>query len=243
MKQYLSWRQFGLRDENGILVGSDISQEWLLPWWWKRYSGHNQYPVAFIDFGMSADKKKWCQERGELIPLQLSADFIFQKEEMNPKTVEELETKYEESFWESRSAWFKKPFALLQTPFNKTIWLDLDCEVRGSLEPLFAYAEPLSLLKETEIIYNSGVIPYEKDLDLIIDWAKACIEGNKTFRGDQEVLSHLIKEKNISIRHLPKEYNWSREKPESDSMLIYHLHDAVGKSVIRHQLWLEELLF
>jgi hypothetical protein len=37
--------------------------------------------------------------------------------------------------------WFAKPLAILRSPFRWTLWLDLDCEVRGPLAEAFAYAD------------------------------------------------------------------------------------------------------
>ena len=76
---------------------------------------------TFVDLGMSHYGKTFCSERGEVIPLQM--DLAFSDGE---------------SVRDKRHSWFKKPFALLLSPFAHSIWLDLDCEVLGSLAPLFS---------------------------------------------------------------------------------------------------------
>ena len=63
----------------GILVGSDKKSEWLLPIWWKHYSFHFTHPVAFVDFGLSENGKKFCKERGELIPFEIDVSHVIQK--------------------------------------------------------------------------------------------------------------------------------------------------------------------
>ncbi len=63
----------------GILIGCDQNQEWMLEWWWAHYSRHNCYPVAFVDFGMSQEAKKWCQSKGHWISLDAPKNFVFPK--------------------------------------------------------------------------------------------------------------------------------------------------------------------
>ena len=71
----------------------------------------------------------------------------------------------DDAFWQCRNAWFKKPLACLQSPFKRTIWVDLDCEVRRELGELFALGEQsLALTQDAFVaystsypIYNSGV--------------------------------------------------------------------------------------
>ena len=75
-EDYRKWRSGNFKQMDGIVVGADLTQEWLLPWWWSHYSRFNSLPVAFIDFGMSDEMKKWCQERGELIPLPVADIFV-----------------------------------------------------------------------------------------------------------------------------------------------------------------------
>jgi hypothetical protein len=239
------WRKEGLREDRGVVVGSDLTQEWLLPWWWENYRRHNQYPVSFVNFGLSEEKKKWCQERGELIPLYVADIFVQEKEELAPCLIKEWEAGFGNRFWDSRKAWFKKPLACLASPYRQSIWIDLDCEIRGSLEPLFDFAKHPSGLALTEerpdgptpiATYNSGVIVFQRGIELIEEWADASFERNGDFRGDQELLSQLIADKGIFIGQLPSEYNWSRYYGDAPEALIYHWHGEFGRSVIRHQM-------
>lgn len=248
---FLTWRTSGLREEDGIIVGTDISQEWLLPWWWRNYQKYNSYPVVFVDLGMSYEKKAWCKERGELIPLRLFADFVNEKSQVDRAKIRAWEEETGNHFWSCREAWFKKPLACLQTPFLRTLWIDLDCEVRGSIGDLFSYAdEPPGLAmvkdqgfknKDSYQMYNSGVICYRRHLDAIVDWGRACIETNGLFRGDQEVFSYLIAEKKIPLSVLSSLYNWSRTLHENKEAVIFHWHGPFGKFAIRQQLNFENL--
>jgi len=237
--QFSKWRSHNLKNENGILVGADQTQEWILPWWWNQYKKDNNKPVAFVDFGLSFEKKDWCRERGELIPLRLF-DFAAEKEEMDPYFVKDLEDEFGSLFWNCRSAWFKKPFACLQTPFKKTIWIDIDCEIRCNLDPLFEY-DGVAMAKDQSppdypfLVYNSGVMVFERDLPLIEFWADGAWNRNGQFRGDQELLSALIAEKNILVSELPPEYNWMRINHDHSKAQILHWHGVIGKSEIRMQ--------
>ena len=53
----------------GVLVGCDLNQQWLLLDWYSYLRKHNPgIPIAFGDLGMSEDGRKWCKNRGMLIP-------------------------------------------------------------------------------------------------------------------------------------------------------------------------------
>lgn len=253
-ERFLNWRSSGLRNEDGIIVGADITQEWILPWWWNHYRKHNSYPVAFVDFGMSSEKKDWCRERGELIPLRVFDDFVKERANVDPTVVHFLEVEFGKEFWACRTVWFKKPLAFLQTPFQRTIWIDLDCEIRGSVQKLFDYANLNSgfgIVKDqcdtffnTDYpIYNSGVISYRRNLELVVEWAQNCIEHNCAFRGDQEVLSYLISKRKIPISEISPQYNWNRIQKDHKDSIILHWHGVYGKYVIRNQITVEELSF
>jgi hypothetical protein len=252
--RFLKWRTSGLRNEDGIVVGADISQEWLLPWWWKNYRKHNSNPVAFVDFGMSFEKKDWCRERGELIPLRIFDDFVTERADVEPEAIQYWEGDLGKAFWSFRSAWFKKPLACLQSPFRRSIWIDLDCEIRGSLLKLFDYADTpqgLGMVRDfgsilsdlNYTIYNSGVISFRRNHPLISDWARNCMERNCDFKGDQEVFSYLIAEKKIDISQVDQRYNWSRLQEETGEEIILHWHGIHGKNVIQSQINLEELCY
>lgn len=232
---------------DGILVAADQTQEWLLPWWWNHYRKNNALPVAFVDLGMSFEKKAWCKQRGTLIPLRV-CDFATGKEEVDPLVAKAMEVEFGKHFWESRNAWFKKPLACLRSPFTRTIWIDLDCEIRNSLGPLFAYADqsPGLAMAVNQFpspvhypIYNSGVIAFRAACHLLQDWAEHCYQWNHLFQGDQEVFSCMIAEKSTLITELPPHYNWSRCQPDNEKTVIQHWHGVYGKCVIKHQISLK----
>ncbi len=241
----------------GILVGCNRAQEWLLPWWWLHYRLHNKHPVAFIDFGMSEPVKKWCEEKGTLISLDVSDDFIAGKEEIDPLTALTWEGFYRgNNFWPGRLGWFKKPFALLKTPYERTIWIDLDCQIRADLSSLFALCQnpagialvrdrdpdainrdlDFGLIFADEVVYNSGLIVYEKKAPAIAEFARRARERNREFIGDQHLLSRILYEQKDKPLELPRRYNrWKWDKPHADTA-IYHWVNEEGKEVIKKSL-------
>lgn len=68
----------------GVICGAEITQEWLLPWWWERYREHNALPVVFFDFGMSEEMKEWCKARGELISIPFEDAWVTQRAVIDP---------------------------------------------------------------------------------------------------------------------------------------------------------------
>jgi len=241
--QYRTWRTQGIQDREGVLVATDVTQEWLLPWWWDHYSKHNHHPVAFVNFGMSDEKKAWCRERGEFIDLRVADVFVAESKEVDPQLVKKWEAQFAKQFWGRRNAWFKKPLAFLQSPWRRTLWFDLDCEIRGSVAPLFSFAQPsgIALSREPEEslpypMYNSGVVAFRHALPIIEAWANACFEKNGEFRGDQDVLAYLLSQAKMPVGEIPREANWLRFYGPNPNAWIFHWHGDWGHRVIRHQL-------
>lgn len=239
-----------LREKIGILVGANARQEWLLPWWWENFSRHNRYQVSFVDFGLSEEKKGWCRERGELITLCTPPLFVKDREEVDVTLVDQWESRFPDTFWESREAWFRKPEACLQSPYEQTVWIDLDCEIVKSLEGLLRscdHASGIALAKDRAAltfhfpIYNSGVIVFRKNHPLILEWAKQSIEKNRLFRGDQDLLSQIIAENNFPVCELDPIYNWSVGEGKQENVVIYHWLGVAAKSTLQNKLILDSL--
>src|SRR5689334_19040244 len=133
--------------ERGVIVGCDETQEWLLPWWWERYSSENNFPVCFADFGMSLTARSWCEQRGEM--LQIAIDCSSASSEDFPCS-NEAKSLYGPLLCSTRGQWFKKPFACLASPFHRSAWIDLDCEVLRPIDALFDQCDsscPLALMR------------------------------------------------------------------------------------------------
>ncbi len=232
--------------EQGVIVGCDQKQEWLLPWWWDHYSCHNNYPVAFADFGMSPNALAWCKERGQCLTLPSSK--IREENDISSLQKQQWEKRYGNGIWFFRSGWFKKPLALLHSPFPIGIWLDLDCQVNGSLDPIFnslLFNAELSLVREPsfiqehdekkgfllpgEVSYNSGVIAFRRNATILHHWVKEAIEYNEKYVGDQPALNRAIFLQKAAPVELPSEYNWPMVLGPNKEALIYHFSSGKGK--------------
>lgn len=224
--------------QQGVLVGCDKHQEWLLPWWWKLYERENQFPVAFADFGMTREGRNFCQGRGSILPIK--------GEQGEEAPAEELwKLFFGEEIDQMRSAWFKKPLAFLASPFAETVWLDLDCQVNASLAPLFSFLArgvEMALAPEEELAifapkgvkpYNSGVVVFKQGASILKTFAELAREHKGDFIGDQEILSLAIGKSCVPVADLPPEYNWGRKRGPSNRALIYHYTGPEGKLEIR----------
>jgi hypothetical protein len=236
--------------EQGLIVGCDKYEEWLLPWWWEHYKKTNSYPVAFADFGMTESAKKWCQKRGELITPE--EPFARQDQDQIPKEVKILwEKVYGVGIWNFRPIWFKKPLACIESPFEKNIWIDLDCRIESSLESLFNVLEfnveiavyknnkfHQQTLEETGLLlpgeshYSSGIIAFRKDAPIISKWAQLTKCEPHNFSGDQEALSRAIHLEKPVVFDLPLIYNLSWELPPREDTIITHFGGQGKKRLI-----------
>lgn len=203
----------------GIIVASDRKLEWLLPWWWKYYSLYNDYPVSFVDFGMSQKALAWCQKRGAVIPLDdLPQDFILPREKVAPHLIEAWEKRFTNKIWETRKQWFKKPFALEKAPYDISVWIDVDCEVCAPLSLLFDAwdaSTKLGIVRSCDsfpwqpLVYSSGMIIFKKNAPFLQRWKQLCLKDNNKFLGDENALTELILNEKMPIHELPKIYNWN----------------------------------
>jgi hypothetical protein len=225
--------------------------ERLLPWWYDHLSTHNRYPICFADFGMSEKAKRWAAQRGRVVDVTCL-----------PFKLQQVPTERQKrwSAWGKRlpalrSAWFKKPLACRQFPFAYNLWLDLDCQVLGSLSPLFhtlwmseyemalapeadlPVPHPLSFgyTFSGEVTYNSGVIAFRRNAELVERWWQRVSSSNGEFLGDQDALSREIFVSGIPVLDLPGGYNWRRATQIDPAAVIVH-YCAEQKSAIRAEL-------
>lgn len=228
-----AWRTEGLQNCDGFITGSDQTMEWLLPYWLQHLRNYNRHPITIANFGMSQEYVTWLQRHVEVLNLSIS-DHLFDKRTSFPvrygkedASVIERYQKKLEIYKKKRKAWFTKPFAMLQTPYRRTVWLDVDCQVNGDISSLFSFAENETgvamgleaehklqakiedgVLKPGGKLFNSGVIAYLRGADLIQKWAQAVIENEGDFLGDQDILSHLIDQDNLPVPVFSRQYNW-----------------------------------
>ncbi len=225
-----------------MICAADRTQEWLLPWWWERYSEHNSYPVTFFDFGMTEEARVWCQEKGQLISAPIDTSFVAPRSQIDDALAKEWEGFYGWTVWNSRPSWFKKPFAYLKSPYRKGIWLDLDCEVLGSLEPLFSY-NGLALAREyttdhlpstdPHVRFNGGVVVFEHGAPIIEKWAEGALKRNHLVWSDDMLLSQLIAEQKFQVAEIPDDYNWRFAQGFNLNAVVLHWVGSGGKAYIR----------
>lgn len=220
----------------GVMTGCDSRQEWMLKWWWENYSKTNSYPVTFCDFGMTPAARAYCKTKGEVIdppeplPLSTEASASTPWAKNLPNCV-----------WRRRPVWFTKALVLKQTPYEETIWTDLDCEIQASLTPLYEMAycpagftiaydkkytdnnwEAFGALQKGVRGIQVGVIAFKKDSPLLADWLKRCKTHCHVEYSEQTALSHLLHEKNYDLTYFSNRYNWVEDSLKHQSAAIIH---------------------
>jgi hypothetical protein len=235
---YLFWESTCPQDIEGIITGCDENGEWLLPWWYQHIRAHASLPITFIDYGMSPRSLEWCEKRGKTKQLSLPSQ-IFEKRIVTPKRFAHRTN--QTLVQEIRIAWFKKPFAMLLSPYKRTLWLDIDCEIKGNISPIFALAENPSgvaiaysseetnqmkrkegMLTNDEKGVNSGVIAYLHGAELIERWALATISYEGDFLGDQDILARVIHAEKKPVGTLSEIYNWRKRTDPHNEAVIFH---------------------
>lgn len=223
-------------NSRGVLVGSNKALEWLLPWWWERYSACNTLPVAFADFGLSDSARRFCEERGQLISLDEVSHIRF----TSPN--QQWAASYGVNYQAAREGWFRKPLALIKSPFVTTLWCDLDCEILKSIEPIFsldkedpyiAIARELSDGDSPYPVYNGGVILYRKESMLIQAFAEQALCNASNYWGDDRLLSHLIDVLRFRVQLLSPLCNWRINQGVPVDPFIIHWVGQWGKKYIR----------
>src|SRR5579862_1562402 len=232
--------------EKGILVACDQEQEWLLEWWWERYCAENFFPVTFVDLGMTEAAQQWCSTHGERISPSLDASFVKPKEDISLELAQQWEGFYGPTLWTARPHWFKKPFVCLHSPYQKTLWMDLDCEILRPIGDLFVHCNsdaPLALVREyktehlpylnEDVRYNGGVILFWHGCPIISHWANNAMLRNADFWSDDALLSALIYELQHPVIELSLLYNWRLAQGIDVNAIIHHWVGSAGKAYIK----------
>ena len=233
--------------DKGALVFCDKTQEIYLPWWYDHYSKTNDYPVAIIDFGMSEKGKKWANSIGQRIemePVKLDLepppDFM----------LDEWKAFTRNDYLRARPIWLSKPFALQKTPFEHTVYLDLDCEVKADLEPLFRVPFGLVPLAQDTLKcwtergitmpehqrYNTGVLAYEKHCPIVKAWASMIEECSCHFWSEQEALMETLRQKEFTVIELPERFNAFPDQKVDDAHIIHHISTSGKLHIICEML-------
>ena len=204
------------------VVGVDNNMEDLLPWWYENIKKWAPEPhVTIADFGMSSAARTVAQ-------------------------------RYADTFLEytrhERFAWFYKPRALLDTPYEYRCWVDIDCEVMAPIDKIFAYPtdDKIALTRdicrgENEWWWATGVNVAKGSPKILRDWTYMTEHSDQ--RGDQEVLRAMIQQEpsyHDMIVQMPIEYQWLRLQlssgRDSPHKKIVHWTGPLGKKHIRENL-------
>jgi hypothetical protein len=206
--------------DKAFITGCDKNHEWMLKWFFKNYKKHmKDVPLIFANFGLSDKGLTIVRENAHAV--------------MNLETFDE-------------KGWFKKPLAMLKSPSKKTVWIDLDCEIRDDVSNLFNMLVPNKLnmvedkpwtMRGKELWHNSGVVGFIDKPAILYQWAKAIRDA--PVKGDQEVL-HLMLNPITKIKYIndiPNEYNVLRLQTETDGydgpIKVMHWTGAKGKDKIK----------
>ena len=206
-------------DRNGFMTGADSKVEWMLPWFIENFKKYNSSHLLIVDLGMSKEMASYASKHADTL-----ADLTSNK----------------------GKGWFAKPISMMNTPFQKTFWLDLDCEILGKIDDMFDLIEPDKLAMVVDrpwskrfntTMYNSGVVGFEKKPTILAKWAAGL--NPSLHRGDQEGLHALLDDlqRMIFINEIPHKYNTLRldhlDGTAPKDILINHWTGTKGNQHIR----------
>lgn len=181
---------------------------------------------------MTEDALSFCQQRGQVLK-------ICQTFQQNSDT--KWEKIYGKSASVARSAWLQKPLACASSPFDLSLWIDLDCEILANLAPLFTHAfEDLLIAPDRYASFNSGVVLFRKNTPLIERWAQEALTCHHM--GDQDLLIELIEKTKARITALDSIYNWPISQGLHPQIMILHWMGEWGKHYLKMHGGLHEQL-
>jgi len=213
-----------------VLTGCDFNTEWQLNWFIENYGTHENRPLIIADFGMSEQYLKYVSNHPRVNGI------------MNlTKTKEQ--------------GWFNKPIAMFNSPADKTVWVDTDCEIKTNLNPLFRMIvrNKLNMVEDKpwtkrrkETWHNSGVVGFIGRPEILHTWCNA-IRANPNV-GDQEVLHGLLNPitRITHINDIPSEWNVMRLATDEDGytgpIIIQHHTGSKCKVKIRGLMKIKEVI-
>ena len=203
------------------VVGVDYNMEDLLPWWYQNIKKWApEQDITICDFGLTKPAKAWAKEHADTF----------------------LEYTIHE-----RYAWFYKPRALLDAPYEYRCWVDIDCEVMAPIDDIFDYPTDDKIALTHDVCrgevwwWATGVNVAKGSPKILKDWAY--ITEHSNMRGDQEVLFQMIQDDysyHDMIVEMPIEYQWLRLQiangTDSPNKKIVHWTGPTGKQHIRENL-------
>ena len=209
------------KEEFGVVVAGNREQEWMLEWWFRNYSAHNEAPVHFIDGGLSKECRAWCEEHG-----------------MVHKVEEEL-----------RHPHVLPAEAIRASGLKRALLMDLCCEVRGMLRPLAGAIENRILVArdrhptgrykryfEPGTFFNAGVVGASSESDQIAHWLELARDRSLGFAGVQDSLNYALYSSAAEVLELPQRYNRLRLDGDEEDPVIMNWTGKHGAVLIRDQI-------
>ncbi|MEM7174414.1 MAG: hypothetical protein AAF443_00590 [Chlamydiota bacterium] len=266
--------------QRGVVIGCDQQQEWLLKWWWNHYVEQNTFPVTLFDFGISCAARLWCQKRLNVVSFPPPRSLFLSKGQLTciSKLAEEeawpssSSNRPSGSFsapsrhilwpnrvahyvWAVRPIWFAKAFCLARSPYQETLWLDLDCEVKQSLSLLFASSslgdgfaltrdaphyvaafQKCGALRAGVQGYQAGVIAFHRSSPVLHSWIDACYTLCNQEFSEQSTLSHLLHRSRFAFTSLAEDNNWLFPEIANPKAVIIHHTGASSKRRLMEKL-------
>jgi lipopolysaccharide biosynthesis glycosyltransferase len=143
----------------------------------------------------------------------------------------------------------------LLSPYKRTVWLDLDTQVRGSIEPLFAFCEneggfaaapehvssqllnkQRKMIGEDQVIYNAGVLVFKRQSKVVQEWIDRSKDQNHLHCSDQQILALVLNSKLFDFTTLSRLFNWTIDVPAPSEVVILHWWGGYGKNCLRNML-------
>lgn len=226
----------------GVILAADAKQEWLLPWWWRHFSATNPHlPITFFDLGLSGSAKAWCKKKGSLLSFTPPKGLVIDTASVSEEKKAEWSKFYPGDFTASRNAWFFKPFIFQKSPYDHSLWLDVDCEVRENLDPLFKPIEEgfhLAIVKfahEQWVAYNSGVVAFSKQGPHLDLWVENTHRYHQDYLGDENILLKTVQDYNLPIAFFPSRYNWPSliDEKGDPPAIVHHLGEKGKQKLLR----------
>lgn len=212
-------------EDSGIVIFSTQESEWLIPWFLRNLRRHHSdLPVVLFETDLSTEVLATV----EAFKVQIRT--------------------YDPSH-QFPHPWFHKPFVLQQSPFTRTVFLDLDCEIRTPIPELFQWCDkgivlgrdlhPMRQYRKlfrNDFFFNSGVIGAQRGNPVIDLWCDATRKLFADLRGDQEILNLTLVEHEIPVIVTPDHYHQMRLDGEHPAAKIMHWTGPSGKEIIKAKI-------
>lgn len=113
-------------------------------------------------------------------------------------------------------------FALPKSPYEETIWTDINCQINQSVGPLFEMAlvkDGFAISFSKQNTPQTGIMAFTKNSPIILNWQAWCIKNKEV--PDNKTLELLLKENNFQLTQFSEKYYWNTsQKPPAHIAII-----------------------